>query len=61
MPHRPARAAGRELTEDLLGGPAVVIMLAREMDHLVTGSVDPDVAIRVEAQMGYWRSVPIED
>jgi hypothetical protein len=39
------------LTEDLLGGLAVVIMLPREMDHLVTGPVDPGVAIGIKAQI----------
>jgi len=50
------------LAEDLLGGPAVVMMLACEVGHLVPGPREPGGAVRVEAQMGgseevssYWR------
>src|SRR5262245_35310146 len=39
------------LPEDLLGGPAVVVMFAREVDHLVSRLSHPRGAVRVEAEM----------
>ena len=39
------------LAENLLGGPAVVIMLAREVEDLIPGPFDPRGAVRVKAQM----------
>jgi hypothetical protein len=41
------------LTKDLLGRPAVVVMLAREMNHLVSRPVDAGIPSASRIRCGY--------